>query len=78
MLQQPSVVTDQHDARAHPGQLAFQPLDAGKVEMVGGLVEQQDVGLGRQRTSQRDTSRLATGQCGRLLPAGQAELLQQI
>src|SRR5437899_6597488 len=33
VFQQPSVVTDQHDARAHPGQLAFQPLDAGKVEM---------------------------------------------
>src|SRR2546429_4847701 len=37
LLQQLSVVTDQHDAGTHPGQLALQPLDAGKVEMVGRL-----------------------------------------
>ena len=48
-LEQPAVMADQHDAGAHPGQLALQPLDAGQVEMVGRLVEQQDVGRGGQR-----------------------------
>jgi hypothetical protein len=37
-------VADQYDAGTHPGQLALQPLEAGKVEVIGRLVEQQDVG----------------------------------
>ena len=46
-LEQPAVMADQHDAATHPGQLPLQPLDTGQVEMIGGLVEQQDVGRGR-------------------------------
>jgi hypothetical protein len=41
-------VADQHDAGSHRSQLAFQPLDAGQVQMVGRLVEQQNVRQGRQ------------------------------
>ena len=75
-LEQPAVMADQHDAGAHPGQLALQPLDAGQVEMVGRLVEQQDVGRGRQRAGQRGAARLAAGQGGGVFLAGQAELLR--
>ena len=77
-FEQPAVVADQHDAGAHPGQFALQPLDAGQVEMVGRLVEQQDVGQRRQRAGQRGAARLAAGQRGGVLLAGQAEFLQQI
>ena len=60
-FEQPSVVADQDDAGAHPGQLALQPLDAGQIEMIGRLVEQQDVGRGSQRAGQRGAARLAAG-----------------
>ena len=47
-LEQPAVVADQDDTGAHPCQLALQPLDTGQVEMVGRLVQQQDIGRGGQ------------------------------
>jgi hypothetical protein len=37
-LEQPAVMADQDDARAHAGQLAFQPLDARQVEVIGRLI----------------------------------------
>ena len=45
--------------------------------MVGRLVQQQQVGLGRQRPGQRGAARLAAREARRVLRAGQAELLQQ-
>ena len=77
-FEQPAVMADQHDAGAHLGQLALQPLDAGQVEMIGRLVEQQDVGKRRQRAGQRGAARLAAGQRGGVFLAGQAEFLEQI
>ena len=38
----------------------LEPFDRAEVEMVGGLVEQQDVGLLRQRTRDRRATPLAT------------------
>ena len=46
--------------------------------MVGRLVEQQDVGLGRQHAGQRGAARLAARQARGVLLAGQAELVQQV
>ena len=77
-LQQPAVVTDQHDAGPHARKFAFEPLDAGQIQMIGRLVEQQDVGRGRQHAGERRAARLAAGQRGGVLLAGQTELLQQI
>ena len=71
-------MADQHDAGSHAGQLAFQPLDAWQVEMVGRLVEQQDVRRWRKRAGQRCAARLAAGQGAGVFLAGQAELFQQI
>ena len=59
-------------------ELALQPFDGRQVEMVGRLVEQQDVGLGRQHARQRGAARLAARELRRVLVAGEAELLQQI
>jgi len=43
-FEQPSVMADQDDARAQFGQFAIQLLDAGQVQVIGRLVEKQDVG----------------------------------
>ena len=77
-FQQPAIVADHHDAGAHAGQFLLQPLDAGQVQMVGRLVEQQDIGRGRQHLRERGATGLAAGQRGGLLVTGQAELLQQV
>ena len=59
-------------------ELALQPFDGGQVEMVGRLVEQQDVGRRRQHARERGAARLAAGEMRRVFAAGEAELLQQI
>ena len=61
-LEQPTIVADQHDPGARAGQLALQPFDAGEVEVVGRLVEQQDVGQRSQRPRQRGAACLSAGQ----------------
>ena len=73
-----AVMADQHERRAPRGELALQPFDGGQVEMVGRLVEQQDIGVGRQHPGQRRAPRLAARQRGGVLVAGEAKLLEQI
>ena len=46
--------------------------------MVGRLVEQQDVGLGREHARERGAARLAAGEPRGIFLAGQAELFEQI
>ena len=65
-------------ADAAAAEFAFQPFDGRQVEMVGGLVEQQDVGLGRQHAGQRGAAGLAAGQARGIFVAGQAELFEQV
>ena len=77
-FKQPAVVTDQDDAGAHPGQFPFQPFDAGQVQMIGRLVEQQDVGRGSQGASQSGAACLAAGQGRRVFIARKAEFLEQV
>ena len=61
-LQQAAVMADQHDAGAHAGQFPFQPFDAGQVKVVGGFVQQQDVGYRGQHAGQGGAPRLAARQ----------------
>ena len=42
--------------------------------MVGRLVQQQDIGRGRQRAGQRGAARLAAGQGGGIFLAGQPQM----
>ena len=72
------VMADDDERRLARGELALQPFDGGKVEMVGGLVEQQDVRLRREHPHQRGAARLAAGKLRRIFIAGEAELLQEI
>ncbi len=50
---------DEHDAAGILDEIALEPGDALGIEMVGGLVEQEDVGLGKQQLAERDAPLLA-------------------
>ena len=73
-----AIVADDDQRRAAAVELAFQPFDGRKIEMVGGLVQQQDVGRGRQYARQRRAAGLAAGELHRLFVAAKRELLQEI
>ena len=53
---------DEHDGRVERGERLLEPLERADVEMVGGLVEQQHVGAGRQRARQRGARQLAAAE----------------
>ena len=78
VLQEASIMADDDEGRAERRQLLFQPFDGGQIKMVGGLVEQQHVRLGRQHPHDGRPARLATRQARRILIASEAQLLQQI
>src|SRR5215470_10697697 len=46
--------------------------------MIGRLVEEQDIGRGRQHARQRSAACLAAGKMRRVFPPGEAELIQEI
>ena len=57
-------MADQHQRRARRLEFVFEPLDAGDIEMVGRLVEQQDIGLGREHARQRRAALFAARKMG--------------
>jgi hypothetical protein len=61
-VQEGAVVGDCHNAALEIDQQVFQPFDRVQVEMVGGLVKQQDVWPADQGLGQRDPLFRATGQ----------------
>ena len=61
-VKQVAVVADQQDGVRIFADIGFQPKRAFKVEIVGGLVEQQKVGLGKQYGGQRNTHAPAAGE----------------
>jgi hypothetical protein len=71
-------VADDDQRAALRRERRLQPLDGGEVEVVGRLVEQEDVRLRRQHAGERRTPRLAAGQVRRVLLAGETELLQHV
>ena len=60
------VVADDHQRGAPRVELALQPFDGGEVEMIGRLVEQQDVGRRRQHAGERGAARFAAGEMRRV------------
>jgi hypothetical protein len=46
-------VADQHEGTTPLQQSGFQPLDGRKIEVIGGLVDEKNVGLRSQRARQR-------------------------
>ena len=53
-------MADDDKRAAAAGEFTFQPFDGGEIEMVRGLVQQQDIGRGRQHPRQRGAAGLAT------------------
>ena len=66
-LAETAVVTDHDQGGTAAGRLALKPFDGGQVQMVGGLVERQDVGSGGKHARQCRPPRLAAREPGRLL-----------
>ena len=61
-LQEPAVVGDQHDRGVQRHEVLLEPLERRDVQVVGRLVEQQQVGLAGQRPPQRGPGQLAAGE----------------
>ena len=62
VVQEVPVVGDRHHGARVLLQVLLQPLHALRVQVVGRLVEQQQVRLGQQQRAQRDPAPLAAGQ----------------
>ncbi len=60
IFQKPPVVTDQDQRAAQSRQFLFEPFDRRKIEMVGGLVEQENIGRGRKGSRECGAPRLST------------------
>ena len=57
--EKPAVVADEHQGRAQRFEFAFQPFDGRQIEMVGWLVQQQNVGFRRKHAGQRGATGLS-------------------
>ena len=79
VLEEVTIVADDDGGEWRVLQQLFQPFNAGQVEMVGGLVEQQDVRLLHQRLGDGQSFSPSSGQVGsfllEVLEAGAAERL---
>ncbi len=64
VVEEIAVMGDEDDAALVFAQRVLQPLDGFGVEMVGGLVEQEDVGGVEQELAQRDAAALAARERG--------------
>ena len=74
IIEEVAVVRDAHDRARKFAQELFQPLDAFCIEVVGGFVEQEHVGLGKQQTTQCHATFFTTRQIAHhCIPGRQAQ-----
>lgn len=59
-----AVVADDENGAVVVGDKAAKPLDAFEVQVVGGLVQQQQVGMAQEKLGERDTHLPAAGELG--------------
>jgi hypothetical protein len=78
VVEEHAVVGDDHDRAAEVADQLLQPQDAVEVEVVGGLVEQQQVGLGDQRARQRHALDATARQAGNLRRRVESETLDHL
>ena len=71
-------MADDDERAAAAIKIALQPFDRGEIEMIGRLIQQQDIRRGRHDPRQRRAAALASGQLGGVIIAMQPELLQNI
>ena len=72
VVEEVAIVGDGHDRALVLGEVALQPADRLGVEVVGRLVEQQQVRLGQQQPRERDPPPLAAGERRDVRVAGRA------
>src|SRR4051812_24888790 len=78
IAQEAPIMADDHQRAAAALKLSFQPFDGRKIQVVGRLVQQQDIGRGRQHARERSAARFAAGDMRRILFAAEPELFDQI
>ncbi len=71
------VVADKHHRGAAGIEIALQPFDGRQIEMIGRLVEKQNIGRRREHARQRGAARLAAGEMRRIFVPGEAELFEE-
>ena len=72
VVEEVAVVGDDEDGAGVIAQMAFEPVDALGIKMVGRLVEQQQVGRIEQQPAERDAALLAAGELGDVGVVGRA------
>ena len=78
VLQEAAVVADQDERGAERREFLFEPDDGRQIEMVGRLVQQQNIGPRGQGPHQGGASALPAREPRRLFLAGEPESLQQL
>ncbi len=76
--QEAAVVGDEHEAAGEGLEEAFQPVDRLNVQVVGGFVQQQDVGSAHQRLRQQHAPLHAAGQRREIGVPGQLQPFQHL
>ncbi len=76
LAQEGAVVADHQDAAGEARELLFQPLDGRQIEVVGRLVQQQQIRPADQRARQRRAPPFAAGKCVERAAAFQLHMVQ--
>ena len=64
LVQEVAVVRDDQDRSVPILQVRFQPFDGFDIQVVGGLIQQQQVGVGKQQPGQQGAGALPAGKLG--------------
>ena len=72
VVEEITVVRDRDDATRILGEMPLEPSDRVRIEMVGRLVEKEQVGLGEEEPAERHAPPLATRKGRDVLVAGRA------
>ncbi len=81
VLEKAAVVGDDQHARVRQAQKSLEPLDRFKVEVVGGFVEHEQVGVLQQQLGERESPALPAAQRARrerLIGLGQADPVEDL
>ena len=78
VFQEAPIVADEHDGGAEASQLGLEPFDRRQVEVIGRLVQEQDVRLRREHPRERGAPGFAAGEIRRRLLARQPELIEDV
>ncbi len=76
ILQEAPIMADDDERRGKSLEFGLEPFDGGKIEMVGRLVEQQNIGLGRHDPRERRAARFAARKSRRVFIPAEAEFVE--